>query len=69
MRASRTDDATTRGVRSKVKSGAATADGATHAMAASYRYFRDIHETGPDTTATWTLGGVNGMQVGPEVVT
>ena len=40
-----------------------------HAMAASYRYFRDIHETDPDTAAAWTSGGLNGMQIGPEVVT
>ena len=32
-------------VRNKVKSDAATADGATHAMTASYQYFRDINET------------------------
>jgi hypothetical protein len=38
-------------------------------MAASHRYFRDIHETDPDTAAAWTSGGVNGMQIGPEVVT
>jgi hypothetical protein len=62
--ASRKDDAPTREVRSKVRSGAATGDGATHAMAASYQYFRDIHETDLDTTAAWTSGGVNGMQVG-----
>jgi hypothetical protein len=65
----RKDDAVTREVRSKVKSGAASADGATHAMAASYRYFRDIHETEPDTATAWTPGRVNGMQFGPEVVT
>jgi hypothetical protein len=69
VRASRKDDAPTREVRSKVTSGATTADGATHAMAASYQYFRDIHEAGPDTVAAWTSVGVNGMQIGPEVVT
>jgi hypothetical protein len=44
MRA-RKDDVATREIRAEVKSGVATADGATHAMAAGYRYFRDIHET------------------------
>jgi hypothetical protein len=56
-------------VRTKVKSGAATADGATHGMAGGYRYFRDIHATDPDTATAWTSGGVNGVQIGPEVVT
>jgi hypothetical protein len=65
----RKDDAATREVRSKVKSGATSADGAVHAMAASYQYFRDIHETDPDTTAAWTSDGVNALQIGPEVVT
>ena len=68
-KASSHEGAPTREVRTKVKSDAATADGATHAMAASYRYFRDIHETDPDTAVAWAPGGVNGMQVGPEVVT
>ena len=25
-----------------------------HVMAASYRYFRDIHETDPDAAVAWT---------------
>jgi hypothetical protein len=65
----RKDDAATREVRSKVKSGATSADGAVHAMAAIYQYFRDIHETDPDTAAASTSGGVNALQIGPEVVT
>ena len=63
----RKDDAATREVRSKVKSGAATASGATHA--ASYVYYQDIFETDPGTAAAWTAGGVNAIQIGPEVVT
>ena len=69
MRVSRKDDAATHEVRSKLKSGAATADGAAHAMAAGYRYFRNIHKTDPETAAAWASGGVNGPQTGPEVVT
>jgi hypothetical protein len=68
MRVSRKDDAATHEVRSKLKSGAATADGAAHA-GPRYRYFRDIHETDPETAAAWISGGVNGLQIGPEVVT
>jgi len=56
-------------LRIKVKSGAATANGATHAMAATYHYFRDIDETGQDIAAGWTSGGVNILQIGREVVT
>jgi hypothetical protein len=65
----RKDDAATREVRSKVKSGAASANGAPHALTANYVYYRDIFESDPDTTAAWTPGGVNGIQIGPEVVT
>jgi hypothetical protein len=53
----RKDDPATRKVRTKVKSGAAIADGGAHAMAAGYRYFRDIHETDPDTATAWTPAG------------
>ena len=53
----RNDDAATREVRSKVKSGAATANGGPHALTANYVYYRDIFETDPDTAAAWTAGG------------
>lgn len=53
----RKDDAATREVRGKLKSGAAKADGATHAKAANYQYFRDIHEADPDTAAAWAHAG------------
>jgi len=65
----RNDDAASREVRSKVKSGAASANGAPHALTASYVYYRDIFETDPNTSAAWTAGGVNALQIGPEVVT
>jgi hypothetical protein len=65
----RKDDAATREVRSKVKSGATTANGAPHALTANYVYYRDIFETDPDTSMAWTSGGVNATQIGPEVVT
>jgi hypothetical protein len=61
----RKDDAASREVRCKVKSGAATADGAAHALTASYVYYRDVFETDPDTSAAWTAGGVNAVQIGP----
>jgi hypothetical protein len=65
----RKDDAATREVRSKVKSGATTANGAPHALTANYVYYRDIFETDPSISTAWTSGGVNAMRIGPEVVT
>jgi len=65
----RKDDAATREVRSKVKSGAGTANGAPHALTANYVYYRDIFEADPNTSTAWTSGGVNAIQIGPEVVT
>ena len=39
------------------------------ALTANYVYYRDIFENDPDTSAAWTSGGVNALQIGPEVVT
>jgi hypothetical protein len=52
----RKDDAATREVRSKVKSGATTANGAPHALTASYVYYRDMFETDPNTSASLDPG-------------
>ena len=38
-------------------------------LTAGYVYYRDIFEADPNTSTAWTSGGVNGMQIGPEVVT
>jgi hypothetical protein len=65
----RKDDAASREVRCTVKSGAATANGAPHALTAGYVYYRDIFETDPDTSAAWTSGGIIALQIGPQVVT
>ena len=68
MRA-RKDDAASREVRCKVKSGAAHRRWrAPHALTASYVYYLDIFEADPDTSAAWTSSGVNAVQIGPEVV-
>ena len=56
-------------MRSKVKSGATTANGAPHALTANYIYYRDIVEADPNTSAAWAPAGVNALQIGPEVVT
>jgi hypothetical protein len=45
------------------------ANGAPHTLTANYVYYRDIFETDPNTSAASTSGGVNALQIGPEVVT
>src|SRR5262245_27001658 len=64
----RKDDAEARQLRTKLKSGTTTADGATQGMATSYLPYGDLYETDPDTAMAWTPSGVNAMQVGIEVV-
>jgi hypothetical protein len=65
----RKDDAETRAVRLKLKSGAVVEDGATQAMAGSYQYFSDVYEEDPDVVGPWTASSVNAMQIGIETVT
>lgn len=65
----RKDDATTREVRTKIRSNGATNDGATVALTSSYAYYSDILETDPDTSAAWTAAAVDALEVGQEVVT
>jgi len=60
---------TPRPVKSAARSSPAQRRQTPHALTASYVYYRDIHETDPDTTAAWTPAGVNGARIGPEVVT
>jgi hypothetical protein len=64
----RKDDAEVRQLRTKLKSGTTAADGTTQGMATSYLPYGDLYEADPDTAMAWTAGGVNGMQVGIEVV-
>jgi hypothetical protein len=65
----RKDDSETREVRLKLKSGATTEDGASHAMASTYQYFSDVYEEDPDAVGPWTASSVNAMQIGIETVT
>jgi hypothetical protein len=65
----RKDDAETREVRLKLKSGAVTEHGTTQAMAATYQYFSDVYEEDPDAEGPWTASAVNAMQIGIEVET
>lgn len=65
----RKDDVTTREVRTKLKSGGTTSDGATRGVGTSYAPYSDIYEVDPDTTSAWTPTNVNALQAGMEVVT
>ena len=58
MMCARKDDAATREVRLKLKSGATTEDGATQAMAATYQYFSDVYEEDPDAVGPWTASSI-----------
>lgn len=64
----RKDDATLRQVRSKLKSGSTTSDGASMTLGTSYTTSVDRYELNPDTSAPWTLAQVNALQLGIEVV-
>lgn len=65
----RKDDAETRAVRLKLKSGAVVEDGATQAMAGSYQYFSELYDEDPDAVGPWTASSINAMQIGIETVT
>lgn len=64
----RKDFAATRTMRSKLKSGTASADGATFGLATGYIMKPDIFEVDPATGAAWTATGVNNLQAGIELV-
>lgn len=57
----RKDDAGTRSIASQIKSGATTSTGATVALSTSYVFIDQIAETDPNTSAAWTVSGVNSM--------
>jgi hypothetical protein len=65
----RKDDAGVNEVRTKLKSGATTADGATRTLTTSYLGFADISVNDPDTGTSWTESGVNAIEAGVERVT
>ena len=65
----RKDDAATREVRSRIRSDAATADGATRTLTSSYLYYHDVFEEDPDAAGPWTGATVGAMEIGVETVT
>jgi hypothetical protein len=65
----RKDDAATREVRSRIRSDAATADGATRTLTSSYLYYHDVFEQDPDAAGPWTGAAVAALEIGVETVT
>jgi hypothetical protein len=65
----RKDDAATREVRARIRSDAATANGATRTLTSSYVYYHDVFEQDPDAAGPWTGAAVAAMEVGVETVT
>jgi hypothetical protein len=66
---SKKDDAGTRTVRNLVRTGTTTDNGPSGGLNEAYNYFTNILEEDPDTATTWTESGVNGVEVGHEVLT
>lgn len=64
----RKDDAGTRTLKNKVRSGATEGDGASVNMATSYDRMISLFETNPATVTAWTPTEVNAMEAGYEVV-
>lgn len=62
----RKDDAATRTYRTKLKSGATTANSATFGTTSSYAWTETLYTTDPNTSAAWTETAVNALQVGLE---
>jgi hypothetical protein len=65
----RKDDATTRALRTKIRSNGDVANGATSAMSSTFQFFDDLHEQDPDSAGAWTAPAVNALDAGVEVVT
>lgn len=65
----RKDDATTRTVRTNLVSGATTQNGITSTMSTTYQQFKgQLAIVDPNTSATWTAGGVNAAKQELEIV-
>ena len=65
----RKDDAGSRSLRAVLKSGGATASGATRVLSTSYAVYDDRFEVDPASGAAWTKAGVDTLHAGVEVVT
>jgi hypothetical protein len=65
----RMDDAGPHTVKQQMKSGATTVNGTTMSCSTSYQMQTDVYATDPNTSAAWTAGAVNALQIGPVDVT
>lgn len=64
----RKDDASTRTIRTNLKSGGTTVNGATKGLSSSYQIIQDIYQSDPNSGDNWTQTSVNAIEVGAEVV-
>src|SRR5262245_23734828 len=62
------DDAGTRQLQSCLKSGGTTQSGATHTLTTSYAFYKQIWETDPNTSTTWTAAAIDALEAGVENV-
>ena len=62
------DDSGAKYVRPVIRSGGTDYPGTSSALSDStYVVFDEVWDEDPDTSTTWLYGGVNGMEVGPEI--
>jgi len=62
------DDAASRTVRARLKSGATSSNGTNLGLSATHVQKLDLYATDPNTAAAWTTSAVNALQAGPETV-
>lgn len=62
------DDSGLRTLRTKMKSGTTTSNGAEFPLNTGYAQIMDVYTQNPDTSAAWTASDVNALQVGLEIV-
>lgn len=60
------DDAASRSVRARLRSGGTDANGGNLGLTATHIQKTDIYETDPNTSVAWTASAVNALQAGPE---
>lgn len=63
----RKTDATTRTMNLTTKSGSTTTDSAAITLLTSYAGYSRIYNTDPNTSAAWTISGINALQIGQKV--
>ncbi len=64
----RKDDVSARQVRSKLYSGVTTSNGVTQALGSSYAFYSDLYQNDPNTSAAWTITGLDACLGGIEEI-